>query len=195
MQRRIFIAINLPENIKKELSSFQKKWPELPCRWIKKDNLHITLVFLGYLRDEELPEILKMVREVSLKNEPFFLNLKRVDYGPIDKKSPRMVWVEGEKSQELGKLQEDLKNSLARLSSELKREEGRGYIPHITLGRLRQWEFRQIEPEERPEIQEDINLSFKVNSIEVMESQLKREGAEYTVLESAPLANLPEYDH
>jgi len=98
-----------------------------------------------------------------------------------------MVWAEGEKSEELGKLQNDLENSL--LASPIKslESESRPYAPHITLGRIKAWEFRGIEPEERPEINEEINLSFEVNSIEVMESQLKRGGPEYTILESCPL--------
>jgi len=101
---------------------------------------------------------------------------------------PRMVWAEGEKSMELGKLQKDLEISLFSSSiKSLKEPESRPYTPHITLGRIRQWEFRQIEPEERPEVNEDISLNFEVNSIEVMESELKRGGAEYTILESCPL--------
>jgi len=44
-RRRVFIAINLPGNIRKKLAEYQKKWPELPIRWTKQDNIHITLVF------------------------------------------------------------------------------------------------------------------------------------------------------
>jgi len=187
MRHRIFIAINLPEEIKKELSSFQSIWPELPCRWTKKENLHITLMFLGYLSDEELLEVLKITKEVASRNSSFLINLKKIIYGPPKKMPPRMVWAEGEKSEELGKLQKDLENSL--LSSSVKgvESENRPYAPHITLGRIKAWEFRSIEPEERPEVNEEINLSFEVNSIEVMESVLKRGGAEYTILESCPL--------
>ena len=65
--------------------------------------------------------------------------------------------------------------------------EKRGFSSHITLERIRQWEWRRIEPEERPEIEEEINLSFLVNSIKVMESLLKRKGPKYTILESANL--------
>ena len=187
MRHRIFIAINLPEDIKKKLTDYQAKWLELPCRWTKKENLHITLMFLGYLSDEELLEVLRLTREVTQKHEPFSINLKKIIYGPPKKMPPRMVWAEGEKSEELGKLQSDLENSL--LASPVKKmePESRPYAPHITLGRIKAWEFRSIEPEERPEVNEEINLSFEVNSIEVMESELKRGGPEYTVLESAPL--------
>ena len=209
MRHRIFIAINLPEEIKKKLADYQDKIEELftpyrtegsgagPCRWTKKENLHITLAFLGYLSDEELLEVINLTKEAVSKNHSFSINLKKIIYGPpyqskhgtgqAPKKPPRMVWTEGEKSEELGKLQRDLENSLSGSSPGLENEEGRGYTPHITLGRLKQWEFRQVEPEERPEINEEINLSFEVNSIEVMESELKRVGPDYTILESCPL--------
>lgn len=187
MKQRLFIAINLPENIKRELVNFQEKWRELPCRWIKKENLHITLVFLGYVSDEGLPNVLKVIKEVSAKQVSFAINLTKICYGP-QKKPARMVWAEGEKSDDLGKLQKDLENVLFSVSiKELKETENRPYTPHITLGRIRTWEFRQIEPEERPEIDEEINLNFEVNSIEVMESHLKRGGAEYIVLETCNL--------
>jgi 2'-5' RNA ligase len=189
MQHRIFIAINLPENIKKKLTDYQLKWPELPCRWTKKENLHITLAFLGYLIDEELLEILKITKEVASRHEPFFINLNKILYGPL-KQPPRMVWIEGERSEELGKLQKDLENALSSdqtLTKTDREQEARPYAPHITLGRLKQWEFREIEPEERPEVNEDVFFNFEVKSIEIMESQLKRGGPEYTILESAPL--------
>ena len=187
MRHRIFIAINLPEEVKQKLSIYQAMWPELPIRWVKKDNLHITLIFLGYLTDEELVETCKLVSETASKYPQFMINLKRICYGPPKKLPPRMVWAEGEKSEELGKLQKDLESSL--LASPVKKMESksRPYAPHITLGRIKAWEFRNIEPEERPEVNEEIGLSFEVNAIDVMESQLKRGGPEYSILESCPL--------
>ena len=187
MKRRIFIAINLPENIKKDLADYQRKLPELPIRWTKKDNLHITLIFLGYLTDEELLEVCNATKNIASQNSSFSINLKKIIYGPPKKMPPRMVWVEGEKSNELGKIQSDLENSL--LSSPIKgvEAENRPYTSHITLGRIRPWEFRQIEPDERPEVNEEINLNFEVNSVDVMESRLKKGGPEYTILELCPL--------
>lgn len=188
MRKRIFIAINLPEEIKKELERFQIKFSELPVRWVKKENLHITLAFLGYVRDEDLPKIIELTKEVANRHATFSINLIKVCYGPPKVSLPRMVWAIGEKSQELGNLQNDLKNSLMQLSiPQLEEEEGRAFIPHITLARIRKWDFKQIDPEERPQIDEDINLNFEVKSIEIMESHLKKGGAEYEILQSFPL--------
>ncbi len=185
-KQRIFIAINLPEEIKKELSSFQEKWPELPLRWIKPENLHITLVFLGNINDEELPEIIKVAKEAVSCHQPFSITLNRIIYGPPGK-APRMIWIEGEKSEALGKLQKRMENALLGGALSNFTSENRAYSLHITLARIRQWEFRQIEPEEKPEVNEEINLTFEVNSIEVMESRLKSGGAEYIILETCPL--------
>ncbi len=163
MRHRIFIAINLPENIKKKLSFFQEKWSELPIRWTKKESLHITLEFLGYISDEELVQVCQNTKELTSKHKSFIVNLNKICYGPPKKMPPKMVWVIGEKIKELN------------------------ISPHITLGRIRVWEWKQIEPEERIEVNEEINLSFEVNSIEVMESVLKKRGAKYIVLETCPL--------
>ena len=192
MQHRIFIAINLPEDIKKKLADCQGKWPELPIRWTKKENLHITLVFLGYLNDEELLEVCKITKEVASRNQSFSVNLNKICYGPPKKMPPRMVWVEGEKSEEFTSLREDLEKSLMTSEEVHFSSEKRAFSPHITLGRIKVWEFRQIAPEERPKVSEEISLNFEVNSIEVMESQLKRGGSEYSVLESYPLPERSE---
>jgi 2'-5' RNA ligase len=189
MRRRIFIAINLPEKIKEELISFQEKYSELPARWVKKENLHITLAFLGYLRDEDLPKIIEITKKVAKNHYPFLIKILKVSYGPPKISPPRMVWAIGEKNEALWRLQENLKNALIEMKiPQLEEEEGRGFIPHITLARIRKWEFKQMEPEEKPEIDEDVEFSFEVKSIEIMESHLKRGGAEYTVLESIPLS-------
>lgn len=185
MPRRIFIAINLPEKIKEELFNFQKEWPTLPCRWVEKENLHLTLAFLGYLNDEQLIEVFKITKEVTEKNGPFSISLNRVCYGPRKEMPPRLVWVEGERSKELSKIKNDLDKLLSEKIDFLPEE--REFFPHITLGRIKKWNWRQIEPEERPEVNIEVSFEIPVNSIEVVESHLKRTGAEYEILESFKL--------
>ena len=162
-KRRIFIAINLPREIKKKLSAFKENWPQLPVRWTKTENLHITLEFLGYVKDEDLPEVFKKVEKMALSQRPFAVKLNKICFGPLGFFSgqiPRMIWAVGKSSTKLG------------------------VVIHITLGRIRKWDWQRIDPEDRPEIIQDIDLNFSVNSVEVMESILKKGGPEYVVLKS-----------
>jgi 2'-5' RNA ligase len=167
------------------LAKHQEKWPELPAKWTVKDNLHITLEFLGDLTDVEIADVCNAVSEVAKKHGSFSINLNKILYGPPKKMPPRMVWAEGEKSDELAELKESLQELLLEKISY--RPEGRGFTPHITLARISEWEFKKFDLEERPEINEDIDLVFTVESIEAMESVLKRGGPIYTVLESCEL--------
>lgn len=179
-KHRIFIAINLPENIKKKLSSYEDKWPDLPARWTKKDNIHLTLEFLGNISDQDVLDVCKITEKVVSKYSEFSITLNKITYGPAGKIPPRMIWAMGEASGILTELKEEL-------DKELGISEGKGFKVHITLARIKKWDWSKIEPEERPEIDEDVSMELEVNSIEIMESTLKRGGPEYTILESIQL--------
>jgi len=97
MKHRIFIAINLPKEVKKRLTYIQDKYPELPIKWTKKENLHITLVFIGEVTDENLMEVCNKISEAVSKNKTFSIDLNKVLYGPSKKLPPKMVWIAGEK--------------------------------------------------------------------------------------------------
>jgi RNA 2',3'-cyclic 3'-phosphodiesterase len=186
--RRIFIAINLPQGIIKKLGSFCDKWQDLPAKWTRPENLHITLAFIGYAEDDAIAEVCKATKKVAEIHKPFFVDFNKICYGPLGKQSsPRMVWVVGGKSEEFSLLRDDIEREL--LDSQKIRflSEAREFSPHVTLARISQWEWKKIEPEERPLIDEDIDLSFDVSSIEVMESELKKGGPRYSVLGSYEL--------
>lgn len=179
MIHRIFLAINLPKQVKAQLLEYKQQWLKLPAKWSKPDNLHVTLAFLGNTSDKELEQVKKATREVAARHKPFSFALSKIVYGPTAKQ-PKMIWAKGETPKELLLLQKDLANAL-------RYQEERPFSLHITLARLREWEFRTIEPEERPEINEEISLEIPVSSVELMESKMKREGAKYSVIESRPL--------
>lgn len=189
MRHRIFIAINLPENIKRKLSDYQQKWPEVPAKWTKKDNLHITLLFLGYLTDQELLEVIRDTEKIICQQESFQINLNKIIYGPPKKTPARMIWAVGEPSTEFTNLQKNLEKDIycEPLPKSEKREKGNYFTPHITLARLSSWEFCKMETDEIPEVNENINLSFCAESIEIMESELKKGGPKYIILESFQL--------
>lgn len=184
-KHRIFIAINLPNDIKKQLDSYKNKWRELSVKWINIDNMHITLEFLGNITSEELGEVCVAVKEVVLEHNSFNISLKKVLYWPPGKIPPQMIWVKGEGSKELSSLKTDLQKSLLKI---IRFAPGaRVILPHITLARISGWEWKKIEPEERLEINENIDFVFTVESIEVMESVLKKRGPEYIIIESHSL--------
>ena len=88
MLHRVFIAVNLPESVKTELLSYQEKWKDIPCKWTVKENLHIALMFIGNVSDQELEDIKKKTREKVSKQKPFVIKLSRIVYGalrPFDK--------------------------------------------------------------------------------------------------------------
>lgn len=186
MKHRIFIAINFPQDTKKRMRNLQEKWAYLPVRWTKEASLHLTLVFIGYVRDEEIAEICRITKEVVQKYEPFSLEFNRVCLGPPNR-PPRMIWIEGERNKELADLKSDLeKNLLNSGETAFNRVETRVFRPHATLARIRQFEWRKLS--EKPKIDEKISITIPVNSIEVMESQLKQDGAEYIAFESVELS-------
>jgi len=184
-RHRIFIAINLPADIKRDLASYAEKWPELPAKWTAKDNLHITLEFLGYITDQEIGDVCKVALEVAKRHKPFSITLTKVLYGPPGKMPPRMVWVQGDKPDELIDLKQDLQEYLVERVNF--RPDSKGSITHIALARVSEWEFKKFDIDERPEVSEEIDLTFTVESIEVMESELKKGGPQYTILESHTL--------
>ena len=181
-RHRIFIAINLPGDVRKFLAGYEKKFSTLPAKWTSVDNLHITLVFLGDLTDIELGEVCLIVKEVAERHNTLNITLHKIDYGPDGKLPPRMLWALGEKNEVLSLLKKELEEALLEKVKFI--PELRAFRPHINLARINAFGWRAIEPEERPEVAENIDVTFTVESIEVMESALKSGGPQYTIIES-----------
>jgi 2'-5' RNA ligase len=199
MQRRIFVAINLPESIKLKLQKSQQEWSDLPVRFTKKNSLHFTLLFIGHVLDEQMLGICQKIREIAKKHQPFELEFGRVCLAPPNKPS-RLIWIEGERNEALINLKRDIEGMMvfregdSRAFAEIEREL-KIFVPHITLARIRQMAWKKLD--EKPVINKDILISVPVNSIDVMESNLKpsytkasegrHDGVEYVILESAGL--------
>lgn len=184
-KRRIFIAINLSERFKKRLKEYQEKFNYLPVRWTKVPSLHLTLVFIGYVDNEQMLKVCKITREIANKTEPFSINFERILFGPVGNE-PRMIWLEGAASQELNHLKKVLEEALTNSDTGLRKVDNRMFNPHITLARIKmaQWQEARINP---AEVEEKFEAQVEISSIEIMESDLKFDGAEYAILEECPL--------
>ncbi len=184
-RHRIFIGINLPGEIKKRLAGYQKQWTDVPAKWIASENLHITLLFLGDITDEELGQVCMVVKDFALKHRSFNISLGKVAYGPEGKIPPRYIWAGGSDNKEASLLKKDLEDAL--FETVKFNIDKNIFNSHITLARIKEWEWRAQNPEEMPEVNETIELTFTVESIEVMESELTRQGPRYTIIESHSL--------
>lgn len=174
MKKRLFVAILLPEEKKKELNDIQKSFRKINIRWIKTENIHFTVVFLGWLEEEKVEKIKEILKGKVEKISSFFLKLDRIILGPNEKK-PRMIWAVGPCTLELNKLRkviiEDLENN------NIDFENSYSLKLHITLARARNRELNGKR------IDENLDLIFSVKEICLMESELKPEGAEYKILD------------
>ncbi|MDD4409463.1 MAG: hypothetical protein PHW52_02295, partial [Candidatus Pacebacteria bacterium] len=117
--------------------------------------------------------------------EVFDLNINDLSYGPKGGDNPKMVWANIDKNEELIDLQNRIQRNI--LNQGYSAETDKKFTPHVTLGKITQWQFRMIEGEAIPEIENDIGLGFSVRSIEIMESFMKRGGVEYCVLKTINL--------
>ncbi|MFO7806919.1 MAG: RNA 2',3'-cyclic phosphodiesterase [Candidatus Moraniibacteriota bacterium] len=196
MFHRIFIAINLPQEIKDQLRDYQERQKEkfssamednsrgVPIKWTESENLHLTLAFLGNIKDKNVEAVFSPVQQVAENNSPFEFNLEQAVYGPPGAVPPKMIWGMVSKTPELEAIKKNLDERLEQTPEFFFQREKRDFSPHITLARIKTVIWRQIEPENQPEVAEELNLSFPVRSIEVMESVLKKQGPEYKTLKS-----------
>lgn len=187
MLHRIFLAINLPNEIKDFLKNYQEEFREIPAKWVKPENLHITLLFLGNIKADFLPKIFQICETLSKKFQKFHIELEKIDFFPKNTFPPQMIWVFVKKSETLDLLQKSLREELIKNHVPFHDEE-REFFPHITLARIKKFEFRRLDPDEIPEIKREISLSFEAESIDVMESHLKRDGPQYYLLKSYPFS-------
>ncbi|MDD4661707.1 MAG: RNA 2',3'-cyclic phosphodiesterase [Candidatus Pacebacteria bacterium] len=182
-KKRIFIAVNFPNKPKEEMIRLQNKIDHSfldfsPIKWTRKENLHVTVFFVGYVYDDDLLQIFDQVEQAVQDFKPFKLKFNEVDFMPKEEHK-KMVWVFGEKNETLENIRRNIKKAI--LGTE---KETESFKPHVTLGRITQWQFKKINQEEIPDINSEIPIDFEttVESIEIMESELKKGGAEYIIL-------------
>lgn len=154
-------------------------------RWVAPDTLHWTLAFLGDLDDREMAEVCLRTVRVAARHEPFELEARGVSAFPSIRR-PRTIWIgAGEGSAQLRALQADLEESFHTLGF---RGEGRGYTPHLTIGKAGHGGGPGAPFTERLAKLADFDGGLmSVDEAIVFASELTREGPIYSVLARAPL--------
>ena len=184
-QVRSFIAIELPDELKEGLAQLQaqlKSSNPSSVKWVDPFGIHLTLKFLGNIDVAIISEITQAIKAAAQEISPFHVEVKGLGVFP-NLRRVQVVWVGmGGEVDKLRQLQKRIEFNLAPLGFAA---ETRPFTPHLTLARLRDWAL----PGERERLGQLITgtkfetvYTIKVASINLMKSQLTREGAIYSRL-------------
>ncbi len=180
---RLFVAIDLPDEVRERIASLDGTVPG--GRWVPREQLHLTLRFIGEV-DEEGFRGIKSVLE-GVRGAPFVLTLAKVGHFPPGRR-PRVLWVGIEGCAALLELQQRVEAALA--GAGIIPEERR-FSPHITVARLKETSAETVTAfEER-------HAAFRAGPVSVTEfhlysSSLTRAGAIHTREASYLLTDGPE---
>jgi 2'-5' RNA ligase len=181
---RVFIAIDIDEQIRKALGRLQNEMRSKAdirkgdVKWVNPDVMHLTLKFLGEIKDVQSVDVCNITKEVAGRHGNFELEVEKVGY--FGGKSARVLWVgTGQNCENLLQLQSDLEQELA--SAGWPRET-RKFSGHLTLCRVR-ISKAGVKLARMTEEYRDLKVgAVSADSISVYQSQLTPKGPIYTVL-------------
>ena len=172
MFMRLFIALNLPEKIRELLYKTAKELKEkglFQGKITEKENLHLTLKFLGDIREEKIDDIIKRLDEIKINKAPVIIG----NFGVFDEKFVRIIWVKLAGADEL---QKEIDSELLDIFNK-----DQEFSAHLTLGRV-----KLIKDKEgfKKNIKFDItNKEFIINEFCLVKSTLSKDGPKYEILE------------
>jgi 2'-5' RNA ligase len=184
---RSFLAFELPVEIREQIRVISKelKKTALPVRWVKVDNIHLTILFLGSVDEDTIGDIEEKVNVVVKGFSAFKTKLNAVGAFPHWKR-PRVIWIG--LNGDIGRLS-NLRNKLL---EELKvlgfMPEKRPFRPHLTLGRFKGPIDRGEDMKWILDRYRDINSDlYQLNELILYKSDLKPDGPVYTKMATWPL--------
>ena len=187
---RAFIAVELPEDLKKELNEMDaqlKKTSPPVVKWVDPNSIHITLKFLGEISEDNIEELMLAIEESAQGTLPFQLEVRGLGAFP-NLERPQVLWagVKGE-LEKIIQLQKSIESNTEQLGFP---RESRVFSPHLTLGRVR-YEARPNERQRLGKLLTDTTFTalhnIDVDAVNLMKSQLTPGGAVYSCIGSVKL--------
>lgn len=187
---RVFIAIEIAEQIKEKIICVQNKLKasNILANWTKKENFHLTLKFLGEISETQLISVIKITEETSSKLMSFYFEIGEIGVFPHIN-HPQVIWVgilQG--NEKILEYQNLLNTNLAKLGFE---KEKRKFHPHFTLARIKSSKNLAKLITIIEDISPKILLGkMKFSVIKIMQSTLTPTGSIYTVLKEVELKKI-----
>ncbi len=187
---RVFIAIDIDEKIRVGIADLQKQLAAKAnvkkgdVKWVEPGNIHLTMKFLGEVKDEQIAEVCEISKQVAESHKKFTLNIESV--GSFGGRSAKVVWVgAGKGADDLLALQKDLDGRLGQAGYP---KENREFSAHLTLCRVRNPKAG-VKLAEACKTFSDYKLgSISADALCVYQSQLTPAGPVYTLLGNFKLA-------
>ncbi len=181
---RCFIAIDIDDNIRAEVGNLQQRLQnktdikKSDAKWVRPEAMHLTLKFLGEVKDQKVAELCNIVKDIAACHKSFELDIEQLGY--FGGKRPKVMWVgTGEGSEDLRRLAKELEQQLALAGWP---EDTRDFSGHLTLCRIRK-PGAGIELAKISEQYKDLKLgTISADSVSVYQSQLTPTGPIYTPL-------------
>jgi len=188
---RVFIAIDIDEATKKAIQELQQELAskvdirKSDVKWVRPDAIHLTLKFLGEIKDESVVEVCRIVEEAVKGHKSFDIELETVGY--FGGRSARVLWVGcGAGSDKLLRLQEDTELRLADAGWP---KEQRKFTGHLTLCRVRN-SSAGVKLARVTDACKDRKVGvIEADSVVVYQSRLHPTGPVYTQLGNYKLQN------
>jgi 2'-5' RNA ligase len=175
---RTFVCIEVPEGVRSRIAGLQLalRQEEARVSWVKPENIHLTLKFLGPVAADRIPSVVRSVSSAASGIEPFEIEVAGTGCFPSPR-NPKVFWVGLEQVPEpLKRLQADIDSNLFREG--FPREE-RGFSPHLTIGRVREPARARTAAENLMKLGFD-SRRYTASEVIVMRSDLKPTGSVYT---------------
>jgi RNA 2',3'-cyclic 3'-phosphodiesterase len=182
---RLFVALEIPSAVRENLAALLKPLRAVSpqTRWVRPENLHVTLKFVGEVAEAKLAGFRGALAGVR-SEQPVTLDFRGLGFFP-DEKHPRVFWAGIAASPNLKTLAADIDKATEKLGIMI---EKRPFSPHLTLARF---EPPRLPEKLRAAIQENAARDFgslRTSQFHLIESKLKPTGAEYTTVDSFPFA-------
>ncbi len=185
---RTFLGIDLGEQIRARLIALQEELATLTpdVKWVEPDNLHITLLFLGEVAQREVLDICRVAQMAVAELPLFTLSIEGAGCFP-NARRPRTLWIGvREGAREVCEVHDAIEAPLLEMGSY--RRETRAYVPHVTLGRVKGDQPNDDLAQALAKLKTWSAGEIEVREVQIMSSELMRDGPVYTVLGRAKLA-------
>ncbi len=176
---RLFIALEIPSAVRENLAALLVMLRAITKepRWVHAENLHVTLKFLGEVGEDRLDAVRGALGKVR-SQQAVAVEFRGLGFFP-NEKNPRVLWAGVEASANLKTLAADIEGAMEKLGFP---REKREFSPHLTLARF---ERPRLPEPLRKAIAENAQQEFgslRTSEFHLIQSKLKRSGAEYTTL-------------